>query len=88
MLKRLVLAPVHFYRAVISPALGPRCRFHPTCSAYAVEAVEKHGAGKGLILAVLRLAKCHPWHKGDWHNPVPERFAWKPFLFYKRNNPE
>ena len=62
--RRAVLAAIRFYSRAISPALPPRCRFYPTCSAYAAEAVELHGAGRGTWLAVRRLAKCAPWHPG------------------------
>jgi uncharacterized protein len=62
--RRAVLASIAFYSRAISPALPPRCRFYPTCSAYAAEAVELHGAGRGTWLAVRRLAKCAPWHPG------------------------
>ena len=61
---RALLACVRFYQRAISPAFPPRCRFHPSCSAYAVEAIELHGAGRGSWLAVRRLAKCAPWHPG------------------------
>jgi uncharacterized protein len=59
-----LLAAVRFYQRAISPALPPRCRFHPTCSAYALEALERHGAARGSWLALRRLAKCAPWHPG------------------------
>jgi uncharacterized protein len=62
--RRAVLAAIGFYSRAISPALPARCRFYPTCSAYAAEAVELHGAGRGTWLAVRRLAKCAPWHPG------------------------
>ena len=62
--RRAVLAAIGFYSRAISPALPPRCRFYPTCSAYAAEAVELHGAGRGTWLALRRLAKCGPWHPG------------------------
>jgi uncharacterized protein len=62
--RRAVLASIAFYSRAISPALPPRCRFYPTCSAYAAEAVELHGAGRGTWLALRRLAKCAPWHPG------------------------
>ena len=61
---RGLLAAVGFYQRAVSPVLPPRCRFEPTCSAYAVEAIELHGAGRGSWLAARRLAKCAPWHKG------------------------
>jgi len=62
--KTALLAVVRFYQRAISPALPPRCRFYPTCSAYALEAIERHGAGRGTWLAVRRIAKCAPWHPG------------------------
>ncbi|MDQ3612117.1 MAG: membrane protein insertion efficiency factor YidD [Actinomycetota bacterium] len=67
---RLLLAVVSGYRRWISPLLGPRCRFAPTCSAYAEQAMRSHGAGRGSWLALRRLARCHPFHPGG-HDPVP-----------------
>ncbi len=64
MIRRALLAGIRFYSRAISPALPPRCRFYPTCSAYAAEAVELHGAGRGSWLALRRLVKCAPWHPG------------------------
>ena len=61
---RLLLRVVGFYSRAVSPALPPRCRFYPTCSAYAAEAVARHGAGRGSWLALVRLLKCAPWHPG------------------------
>lgn len=58
------------YQRFISPALPPACRFHPTCSQYALEAVQRHGAARGGWLALRRLARCHPWHDGGI-DPVP-----------------
>ena len=63
-MKRVLLAAVRFYQRAISPAFPPRCRFQPTCSAYALEAIELHGAGRGTWLAVRRILKCAPWHPG------------------------
>ena len=63
--------PIHVYRWLISPLLGPHCRYHPSCSAYALEALEKYGALKGLWLTVRRLARCHPWSRHHGHDPVP-----------------
>lgn len=69
MRKALVLL-VKLYRYAISPFLGPRCRFEPSCSLYALEALERHGAIRGSSLAVRRVARCHPWHPGGY-DPVP-----------------
>lgn len=60
----LARAPVHAYRYAISPLLPPSCRFYPSCSAYALEAMTRHGAARGLMLAVGRVCRCHPWHPG------------------------
>jgi putative membrane protein insertion efficiency factor len=70
MIGRALLSAIRFYSRAISPALPPRCRFYPTCSAYAAEAVERHGAARGTWLAVRRLVKCAPWHPGGV-DPVP-----------------
>ena len=67
-----LLAVIGFYSRAISPALPPRCRFHPTCSAYAAEAIERHGAARGSWLALRRILKCAPWHPGGL-DPVPPR---------------
>ena len=60
-LSYLLLLPVYFYRGYISPMTPPSCRFVPTCSEYAIEAIKKHGPFKGLYLAVRRILRCHPW---------------------------
>lgn len=60
----VVVAPVRAYQLVVSPLLGPRCRFYPSCSAYAVEALRTHGPLRGALLALWRLARCHPWNAG------------------------
>ena len=67
---RVLLALVGGYRRWVSPLLGPHCRFAPSCSAYAAEALAVHGAGRGSWLAVRRIARCHPFHPGG-HDPVP-----------------
>ena len=69
-MKPLLLALVRFYQYAISPLLGRRCRFFPSCSEYAVEALEKHGARHGTWLALKRLSHCHPWNPGGF-DPVP-----------------
>ncbi|SBT53319.1 membrane protein insertion efficiency factor YidD [Micromonospora narathiwatensis] len=70
----MLLVPIIAYRRWISPALPARCRFYPSCSAYAVEAVSRHGALRGAWLTVRRLSRCHPFHPGG-HDPVPEPVA-------------
>lgn len=72
-MKRALMAAVRFYRRRISPLFPPRCRFIPTCSEYALLALEKYGAAKGLWLTVKRISKCHPFHRGehDYYDPVP-----------------
>jgi len=70
-MKALLLLIVRAYQVAISPFLGGQnCRFYPTCSNYAMEAIRVHGAGKGSVLAAKRLCKCHPWHPGGV-DPVP-----------------
>jgi len=70
MSKQLLLILIKFYQFFISPLTGPNCRFYPTCSAYAVEAVQKYGSRKGGWLAVKRILRCHPFHAGGF-DPVP-----------------
>ena len=74
---RLVAAPIVAYRRWVSPALPARCRFYPSCSAYALEAVRTHGAIRGIGLAVWRLLRCHPFHPGGF-DPVPPRRSASP----------
>lgn len=68
--QRLLIGLVRFYRFFLSPWLGSACRFEPTCSRYALEALERHGAARGSILTGYRLLRCHPWCAGG-HDPVP-----------------
>lgn len=70
-MKTLLLWLIRFYRKRISPLRAPCCRFTPTCSAYALEAIEKYGAIKGGWLTVKRLLRCNPFYKGDYFDPVP-----------------
>lgn len=69
-MKRMLMAMVRFYRAAISPLRPPCCRFYPTCSQYALEALEKYGALKGGYLSARRVLRCNPFHKGGY-DPVP-----------------
>lgn len=66
----LLSLPVHFYRLCISPMLPPSCRFTPTCSQYALEALRRHGPLRGSWLALKRILRCHPWG-GSGYDPVP-----------------
>ena len=72
MIKRLLMGIVRGYRLVLSPWLGSACRFEPTCSAYALQALERHGAAAGSYLTVHRLMRCHPWCAGG-SDPIPEQ---------------
>ena len=69
-LQFIVLLPVYFYRYSISPLIGPRCRYTPTCSQYAIEAIQKYGPFKGVWLAIKRIVRCNPWG-GHGYDPVP-----------------
>jgi putative membrane protein insertion efficiency factor len=69
-MKRILLVLISGYRLLLSPFLGANCRFYPSCSAYATEALERHGALRGSWLAAKRILKCHPWHAGGV-DPVP-----------------
>lgn len=66
----LLLLPIKFYKMCISPMLPPACRFQPTCSEYALQAIKKHGPFRGTWLAIKRICRCHPWG-GSGYDPVP-----------------
>ncbi len=70
LIRQFLLAIIHVYRYAISPFLGQRCRFHPSCSAYAAESLTRYGLLKGLWLTTKRILRCHPFHPGG-HDPVP-----------------
>ena len=67
----ILVLPIRAYQVAVSPLLGPRCRFYPSCSAYAVEALQVHGPLRGTWLAARRLLRCHPWNPGGL-DPVPQ----------------
>lgn len=69
-MRSMLIAFVRVYRYTLSWLLGGRCRFYPSCSQYAEAALRTHGSGRGLLLALRRLGRCHPWHPGG-HDPVP-----------------
>jgi len=69
-MQRLLIGLIRIYQVALSPFVGNQCRFTPTCSQYAREAVERHGAMRGAWMAIKRVSRCHPWHPGG-HDPVP-----------------
>lgn len=72
MIKKLFLILIRFYQAAISPHLGPKCKYSPTCSEYTYEAIERFGALKGGLMGLWRILRCNPWSKGGY-DPVPEK---------------
>ena len=72
MIRHILILPIKFYQYIISPLTGPSCRFAPTCSCYAREALETHGVIKGGALTVWRIVRCNPWG-GHGYDPVPEK---------------
>ena len=75
--RALAVAPVRLYQRVISPALPKRCKYHPSCSAYAVQAIRRYGILRGLVLAGWRLLRCNPWSHGG-HDPVESQRLFRP----------
>lgn len=75
-MKKVFIGTVHFYQRYISPGLPPRCRYHPTCSEYMVDALQTHGAVKGLTMGTARILRCHPFVKGGI-DYVPLKFSLK-----------
>ena len=82
LLKLIVLLPINFYKRFISPCLPPRCRYYPSCSTYAVQAIKKHGAVKGTILGAWRILRCNPFARGGV-DYVPDKFD---LFYYKKEN--
>lgn len=74
--RRAMILPIRFYKQHISPGLGYNCRFEPTCSVYAMQAIERHGCGKGLLLAGWRLLRCNPLCRRGY-DPIPEAGRWR-----------
>jgi putative membrane protein insertion efficiency factor len=70
-MRRIMISLIKLYQTILSPFVGQHCRFYPSCSSYALEALEKHGAMRGLWLSIKRVSRCHPWHEGGV-DPVPE----------------
>ncbi len=69
-MRKLLISLVKLYQLALSPFLGASCRFTPSCSNYAIEAINRHGAFRGAYLGLIRISHCHPWHEGG-HDPVP-----------------
>jgi hypothetical protein len=69
-MRHILITLIKFYRYCISPLMAPSCRYSPTCSEYAIEAIERFGMVRGSWLAMRRISRCHPWHEGG-HDPVP-----------------
>lgn len=70
-MRKILILCIRAYRYLISPMMGPHCRFHPTCSCYAQSALEQHGLWRGSWLTLRRISRCHPWHAGGL-DPVPD----------------
>ena len=75
-----LILPIRAYQRLISPLTPPSCRYHPSCSAYAITAIQRHGAGKGFVLGTWRVLRCNPWSKGGF-DPVPEAGHWLPEVY-------
>ncbi|XEO93193.1 membrane protein insertion efficiency factor YidD [Latilactobacillus sakei] len=73
-MRKILIALVRFYQTGISPFLPPSCRYYPTCSSYMIQAIQKHGAIKGLVMGIGRILRCHPFIKGGY-DPVPDHFT-------------
>lgn len=83
-MKNIFIIFIKTYSYLVSPLLGNNCRFTPTCSAYAIQAIEKHGVLKGIALGIKRLSKCHPWNHAPHEDDVPSCIAWRDLIGYKR----
>ncbi len=87
-MKYFFMLPIRLYQIILSPFIGHHCRYIPTCSDYTKDAIERHGARKGIALGIRRILSCHPWSRKDIDDPVPERFAWRDILGYKSPSKE
>ncbi len=75
---KILIITVRGYQLLLSPILGPSCRFHPSCSSYSVGSIRRHGTLKGLYLTAARILRCHPWAKWG-EDPVPKEFTFRPW---------
>lgn len=85
--KSVLKGAIGVYAYAISPLMRGKCRFHPTCSGYAMEAIDTHGALKGAVMAVKRLSKCHPWNSAPMIDPVPQTIDWAGIIGYNHAKP-
>ena len=76
-MRRLAVLPIRLYQLAIAPALGPRCKYEPSCSRYAVQAIQRYGVLRGLVLAAWRILRCNPWSHGG-HDPVERQRLFRP----------
>jgi putative membrane protein insertion efficiency factor len=83
---KLILVPIRIYQYLISPLFPRCCRFYPSCSEYAAEAVSMHGPVRGVFLAVARIFRCHPFSKAKVLDPVPSEFTWRMCFGYKKRD--
>lgn len=81
-MKSLFLWPIKAYQRILSPLTCGCCRYRPTCSQYMKEAIQLHGAAKGIYLGTRRILSCHPYSSRDYEDPVPKRFAWRDAFGY------
>ena len=81
-MRKFFIIPIRLYKTLISPLLGPSCRFHPTCSHYTAQAIERYGVTKGILLGTMRIMRCNPWFGYGGCDPVPERFTWGGLIRY------
>jgi putative membrane protein insertion efficiency factor len=84
MVTKALVASIKAYQRFVSPWLGNRCRFHPSCSCYAEQALVRHGVARGGWLALARISRCHPFCEGGL-DPVPETFTWTPWAKHGRS---
>jgi uncharacterized protein len=73
LLNFILILPIRFYQLFISPLLGPKCRYQPTCSHYMIASIREWGPFKGLYLGIKRILRCHPWSDHPMHDPVPKK---------------
>lgn len=81
--QRILIACIRLYQRTLSGWTGQQCRFHPTCSQFAIDAISKHGILRGIYLGMGRISRCQPFYKGKFEDNVPLEFTWRAFFGYK-----